>query len=217
MTDKIDLYELLGVEKEDDLATIKKAYKRLAMKYHPDRNLENPEAAEEAFKPIALAWETLGDPVKRAAYDATGVTGINTIEAEGEQVFLSILLGIMQREGYRELDYIDRTRAQLSGSLRDGLKAIEQLQAEANNIASLSEKFKPTKEGAHNPIEHILREMVLEGAKRVEAANRQVEVIEHAVSVVNQFKFVGSAAGNPAELIGRLNSFSFNPGNTHGF
>ena len=66
-----DYYEVLGVEKNADESTIKKAYRKLAMKYHPDRNPDNKEA-EEKFKEIGEAYEVLSDADKRAAYDRMG-------------------------------------------------------------------------------------------------------------------------------------------------
>ena len=66
-----DYYEVLGVDRQADEATIKKAYRKLAMKYHPDRNPDNKEA-EEKFKEIGEAYEVLSDPEKRAAYDRMG-------------------------------------------------------------------------------------------------------------------------------------------------
>ena len=66
-----DYYEVLGVAKDADDATIKKAYRKLAMKYHPDRNPDNKEA-EEKFKEIGEAYEVLSDADKRAAYDRMG-------------------------------------------------------------------------------------------------------------------------------------------------
>src|SRR5688572_14147976 len=73
---KRDYYDVLGVNKdcaEDDL---KKAYRRLAMKWHPDRNPDNPKA-EEHFKEAKEAYEILADASKRAAYDQFGHAGVD--------------------------------------------------------------------------------------------------------------------------------------------
>ncbi|SOD69373.1 molecular chaperone DnaJ [Alysiella filiformis DSM 16848] len=66
-----DFYETLGVSRSSSDDEIKKAYRKLAMKYHPDRNPDNKEA-EEKFKEIQKAYETLSDPQKKAAYDQYG-------------------------------------------------------------------------------------------------------------------------------------------------
>lgn len=66
-----DYYEVLGVAKDADEATIKKAYRKLAMKYHPDRNPDD-KSAEEKFKEVGEAYEVLSNPDKRAAYDRMG-------------------------------------------------------------------------------------------------------------------------------------------------
>ncbi len=73
---KKDYYEVLGVEKNASEDEIKKAYRKLAMKYHPDRNQGNKEA-EVKFKEINEAHEVLRDPKKRAAYDQFGYDGLN--------------------------------------------------------------------------------------------------------------------------------------------
>ena len=74
MTDqKQDLYALLGVKKSDDAEVIRKAFRELAKKYHPDKNPDNPEA-EEKFKEINSAYEVLSDPQKRSQYDQFGTT-----------------------------------------------------------------------------------------------------------------------------------------------
>lgn len=70
---KKDLYEVLGVESTSSDAQIKKAYRELARKHHPDANLGDP-LAEERFKEIAEAWSILGDSQKRMIYDRTGAT-----------------------------------------------------------------------------------------------------------------------------------------------
>ena len=73
---KRDYYEVLGVNRDAGDDEIKKAYRKLAMKHHPDRNLENP-AAEEKFKEAKEAYEILSDAQKRAAYDQFGHAGVD--------------------------------------------------------------------------------------------------------------------------------------------
>ena len=68
---KRDYYDLFGIERSASIEEIKKAYRRLAHQYHPDKNPENP-AAEEHFKDISAAYEVLQDVQKRAAYDRFG-------------------------------------------------------------------------------------------------------------------------------------------------
>lgn len=74
---KEDFYKLLGVEKNASDAEIKKSYRKLAMKYHPDRNKDNPQEAEKKFKEIKEAYEILSDPKKRSAYDQFGHAGVD--------------------------------------------------------------------------------------------------------------------------------------------
>ncbi len=71
-----DYYDILGVSRGADDGEIKSAYRRLALKYHPDRNPNNPEA-EERFKEAAEAYAVLGDPEKRARYDQFGHAGVS--------------------------------------------------------------------------------------------------------------------------------------------
>lgn len=73
---KRDYYEILGVVREVSDGELKKAYRRLAMKYHPDRNAGDTEA-EERFKEVSEAYEVLSDTDKRAIYDRHGHEGLN--------------------------------------------------------------------------------------------------------------------------------------------
>jgi len=75
MATKKDYYEVLGVNKDASTEDIKKSYRKLAMKFHPDRNPDNPKA-EEQFKEAKEAYEMLSDDQKRAAYDQYGHAGV---------------------------------------------------------------------------------------------------------------------------------------------
>ncbi|MFN2362699.1 MAG: molecular chaperone DnaJ [Halarsenatibacteraceae bacterium] len=75
MASQKDYYEILGVDKDADQKEIKKAYRKLAKKYHPDRNPDDPEASEK-FKEISEAYGILSDEDKRARYDQYGHAGI---------------------------------------------------------------------------------------------------------------------------------------------
>ena len=83
---KEDYYELLGVPRNASDSDIKKSFRRLAMKYHPDRNTGNPDA-EEKFKKIKEAYEVLSDPKKRSAYDQFGHAGVDPSMGGGAHGF----------------------------------------------------------------------------------------------------------------------------------
>ncbi|KAJ8601720.1 hypothetical protein CTAYLR_003198 [Chrysophaeum taylorii] len=74
-----DYYKILGVPRDADENALKKAYRKLAIKYHPDKNPDDP-SAEEKFKNIAEAYDVLSDKEKRAAYDRFGKDGAKAAE-----------------------------------------------------------------------------------------------------------------------------------------
>ncbi|KAF8006155.1 hypothetical protein BT93_K0460 [Corymbia citriodora subsp. variegata] len=69
MSKRKDWYKILGISKTASIAEIKRAYKKLALQWHPDKNVDNREEAENKFREIAAAYEVLGDEEKRTRYD----------------------------------------------------------------------------------------------------------------------------------------------------
>src|SRR5512136_1681820 len=83
MAEKRDYYEVLEIGKSASKDEIKKAYRKLAMKFHPDMNKENQKEAEEKFKEISEAYEVLVDDDKRARYDQYGHEGVSSTFGTG--------------------------------------------------------------------------------------------------------------------------------------
>ncbi|MBW1917567.1 MAG: molecular chaperone DnaJ [Deltaproteobacteria bacterium] len=89
MNGKADYYEVLGVNRDADADEIKRAYRRQALKYHPDRN-PGDQQAEEKFKEAAEAYEVLIDPGKRRLYDQYGHAGLRDVQFGGFSDFADI-------------------------------------------------------------------------------------------------------------------------------
>lgn len=93
-----DLYRVLGVGRRSSADRITKAYRKLAMKYHPDRNIGD-DAAKEQYAIVQLAYEVLSDESRRAQYDATGETTapkVNQALAEIAAVLSGVFVGIVE-------------------------------------------------------------------------------------------------------------------------
>lgn len=124
MAAKEDYYEQLGVPRNASDDDIKKSFRRLAMKYHPDRNPDDKQA-EEKFKKIKEAYEILSDPKKRSAYDQFGHAGVDPSMGGGRQADYADVFGDIFGDifggGRRAGAGGGRSRAQRGADLRYNL------------------------------------------------------------------------------------------------
>ena len=108
MSTKKNYYDILGVEKDVDSSVIKKAYRKLAIKYHPDKNKD--EDAEDKFKEISEAYSVLSDEAKRRTYDVTGSVDDGEIDFNAFEVFNQLFkegVGRFQGAGVATFDMTD--------------------------------------------------------------------------------------------------------------
>lgn len=119
MENKRDYYEVLGVTKDASEAAIKKAYRKLAKKYHPDTNAGNPQA-EQRFKEASEAYAVLGDEKKKKLYDEFGHIAFEPgfdPEAERAQKQYGGFSGTDGRNGYREYHFTGSDGEDIFGDL----------------------------------------------------------------------------------------------------
>jgi len=182
-----DYYQTLGVNKGASGGEIKKAYRRLAMQCHPDRNHGNEEWAHEKFKEINEAFSVLGDPEKRNRYDRSGTTGDigNLFSGEYTSASVEDIINDFTGEGLKS-DYFDnifgkdfRGKSYAFRSFRKGFTGYRQTgsrqskfeQQAGINLEDLFTKVSPTE----NP--EVIYEVTLsEGDAR---RGREKELVRH--------------------------------------
>jgi DnaJ-class molecular chaperone len=89
MSTRKTYYQVLSVDPESSEADLKLAYRNLARRYHPDKNLDNPSAAAEKFKEVSTAYNTLSNPAKRMYYDLFGADDDGSLQVFSSSSVLS--------------------------------------------------------------------------------------------------------------------------------
>jgi molecular chaperone DnaJ len=136
MATQLDYYEILGVAREASADQIKSAYRKLAMKYHPDRNPENKHEASERFRQATEAYTVLSDAQKRQVYDRYGHAGLNNRGFEATDFSASIFEDF--RDIFGDLFGFDEVFGGTGGRRRGGRGSRGQRGADLRYDMSLS-------------------------------------------------------------------------------
>ena len=118
-----DYYKILDISKDADQLAIKKSYKKLAFKYHPDKNINNKDEAEKKFKLISEAYTCLSDSAKRRMYDLTGSTSNNMNQENPFEMFNNIFQ--MHVQNFMNMGSDLRQNSSGSGGLSDILNDLK--------------------------------------------------------------------------------------------
>ena len=213
----MDLYAVLGVSRSARRQTIQKAYRRLAMQYHPDRNPGSAEAAER-FRQVQLAWDVLGDADKRAHYDRTGeVEGPAQSKSEAnalvalQTVYFDAVKAIAESPGARaaEQDLVDIMRQVVD-------KKQKGLEEQRKSILALRRVIKDTQgrfstaDGSENYLEQVAAALYAKGEAELAQVKQQLDVGHDCLALLKKIRY-SREASSFASIFGRYNGQAGSP------
>ena len=141
------LYDVLGVSSNADADTIKKSYRKKALKYHPDRNKDNKEEAERKFKELSHAYEILSDSDKRSTYDSFGLDAVNNSGNMGGNPFDMFSNIFSQSNGFENMFNMSSGRTSTTKRTRKSKNVMKTLDINLEDIyckKSLNINFEKT-------------------------------------------------------------------------
>lgn len=205
-------YELLDVPQDASDEAIQQAYRRAAMKYHPDRN-PGDTVAEEKFKAIKDAYEVLSDPAKRAEYDATGSVEPGNLKLEAEQFLAAMFIqacqqiaqaqpemGILGGPSPQRTDPIKLVAAQLNQQEGGIMKSQAQNNVAIERFKAILARLRVRKEGV-NPEETMLgdalRQQLTHCHKEAFNHKRHLELVIAMREKLKEYDYIVDT-GNPA-------------------
>lgn len=185
-------YDTLGVAKDASQAEIKKAFKRLASRYHPDKgNGGDPEKFHHARQ----AYETLMDEDDRAHYDRTGQSkghrGI--LQQKAEEVVAQILLQLAENNGYEKRDYIQEAKNSIHQNRTKISKDLRKLEHDLEKVAYLLDNL----EGDDEFFKRGLASRYQQISEGIDQRQEMLEVIGIAIGRLEKCRYTGEKVETP--------------------
>ena len=140
-----NLYDRLGVAKDADRATIRKAFKKLASKHHPDKNDDSVES-KEMFQAIREAYDTLSDDERRKLYDETGEikSGVSNEKQQCLNTLYQVFSQMIQQHNYWEYNYPEMLREFVNSGVEQMKNARNKCQYQQESMGKLKKRFSGT-------------------------------------------------------------------------
>ncbi len=193
---QFNLYAILGIKSEATIDEIKAAHRRMALRYHPDRNKDNA-TAQEFFKRIQLAFEVLSDEVRRKVYDKTGEYSDAADNADGpviqciQQIMFEMVIGPMLDNNIDpELEDVHRhLKENLKQQHDKFIKQIKKLNKQTIKIRKVAKRYK-NNAGEEN----LMTSLIQAEADKIEKfaislQTERVDVMVRAMELVEKFDY----------------------------
>jgi len=207
-------YETLGVERDADPVTIKRAYRKLAQKHHPDRR----GGDQETFQRVAKAWEVLGDPERRAYYDQHGEDPQAKGNAEDSLVF-AVLSQTLQQVMDGSDAVCDNILIRASDSVKSGMEQVRQMRQRIQKEVTKCEQALQRLEDEEGLIADLLRARLQGKQKELAESEQSTRVGERVLGLLVKARYrtdervqgLGPqyAAPGVAEMLAELKRYGF--------
>lgn len=190
----MDLYEALGVERDATLEQMKKAYRKLAMKHHPDRGGD-----ETTFKTIQEAYDTLSDTDRRAFYDRYGSTQpMETSTDKAKQRLASLFNQIMNTNVTQYDNLVESMTSVLANEVQVARGHLKNLQLERRKAKLVGNRLVPS--GKEHLLLDLLRTRRLEVWKAYRTMQENIKLLDQAKQMLGAYSYVADTRPHPSTL-----------------
>jgi len=181
----MNFYEILGIEKGADDATVKAAYRKMTKEVHPDKE----GGSEEAFNMVKEAYDALKDEKSRAYYDKHGTAEKKAIDDETIDIIVNLFNTIIDVDLVPEINLLETMRTMLKGTIEEAQNTKVTTDKNIKRYTKMQKKFKKKKQGGSNIFSSVLQKKIDDQYKRVKRAEELIHVTHKALKVLDEYEY----------------------------